>query len=59
MEVTLASVLADIGTFFTSAIGWLGEALEVVMSNPALFIIVIAIPVSLFGVNLLRRMFTI
>lgn len=59
MEVTITSVLADIGTFFTSAIGWCGEALEVVMNTPALFIITIAIPVSLFGVNLLRKMFTI
>lgn len=54
--VTLTSVLENIGTFFTSAVGWLGTALDTVMDSPALFIMVIAMPVAGFGVGLLKRL---
>lgn len=55
-EVTLATILADIGTFFTAAIGWLGTALDTIVGSPVLFIMVIAIPVSMVAIAILRRL---
>lgn len=52
----LASMLTDIGSFLTSAVGWLGTALDTVTGDPALFVMVIAMPVAGFGVGLLSRL---
>ena len=54
--MTVASVATDVGTFFTEAISWLGDVLDTVMSNPALFIMVIAMPVAGFAIGALRRL---
>lgn len=48
--------LADIGTFFTQAITWLGNVLDVVVQEPALLVMVIAMPVCGFAVGLLSRL---
>lgn len=52
----MADILADIGTFFTSATGWMSSILNQVVSSPALLILVIAMPVVGFGFGLLRRL---
>lgn len=56
---TLQSILSDIGTFFTAAIGWLGTALDTVVGSPVLFIMVIAIPVSMVAIAILRRLISL
>lgn len=56
MENALASILSNIGTFFTQAITWMGDVLEVVVSEPALLIMVIAMPICGFAVGLLSRL---
>lgn len=48
--------LADIGTFFTQSITWLGNVLDVVVQEPALLVMVIAMPVCGFAVGLLSRL---
>ena len=58
-SATLAQILADIGTFFTAAIGWLGTALDTVVGSPVLFVMVIAIPVSMVAIALLRRLISL
>lgn len=55
-EVTMETFLTQIGTFFTQAIGWMGDVLEVVVANPALLILVIAMPVCGFAIGLLNRL---
>lgn len=35
---TLASFLADIGTVFTSATGWVGTVVSVIMDTPVLLV---------------------
>lgn len=52
----LSNMLTDIGSLFTSAIGWMGEALNECMTNPALFVMVIAIPVAGVGIGYLNRL---
>ena len=56
MEVTLATVLESITTFFTSAIGWLGDVMQVVMENPALLIMCVCIPVAGVAIGYLSRL---
>lgn len=57
MTETLGTMLTNIGSFFTQAITWVGEALDVVVSNPALFVMVIAIPVAGVAIGYLSRLF--
>ena len=55
----MADLLTAIGSFFTTAIGWAGDVLDVIVGNPALLIMVIAMPVIGFGVGLLGRLFRV
>lgn len=55
-EGTLATLLTNIGSFFTSALGWLGSALDTVTGDPALFVMVIAIPVAGVAIGYLNRL---
>lgn len=52
----MTSFLGDIGTFFTQAIDWLGDVLTTVTSNPALTVMVLAMPICGFAVGLLSRL---
>ena len=55
-EGAMSAFLTEIGTFFTQAITWLGDVLNVVVENPALLVMVIAMPVCGFAVGLLSRL---
>lgn len=55
-EGAMSAFLTEIGTFFTQAITWLGDVLDVIVSNPALLVMVIAMPVVGFAVGLLSRL---
>lgn len=52
----IESFLSSIGTFFTTAISWLGTVLSTVVSNPPLLILVLAFPIIGFSVGLLSRL---
>lgn len=53
---TLADFLSQIGTFFTQSVTWLGDVLDVIVTNPALLVMVIAMPIVGFAVGLLGRL---
>lgn len=55
-EGAMSEFLTNIGTFFTQSITWLGDVLDVIVSNPALLVLVIAMPVIGFAVGLLSRL---
>lgn len=55
-ENTMAEFLANIGTFFTQSITWLGDVLDTVIASPALTIMVLAMPIVGFAVGLLSRL---
>lgn len=55
-EFTMEAFLAEVGKFFTTSISWMGEVFEVVTSNPALLVLVIAMPVCGFAIGLLNRL---
>lgn len=52
----MSSFLTEIGTFFTQCVTWLGDILDVVVANPALLILVLAMPIVGFAVGLLGRL---
>lgn len=55
-EGAMTAFLTEIGTFFTQAVTWMGDVLDVIVENPALLVLVIAMPVVGFAVGLLSRL---
>ena len=55
-EGAMTAFLDNIGLFFTQSVEWLGNVLEVVVQNPALLVLVIAMPIVGFAVGLLGRL---
>lgn len=53
---TMAEFLTNIGTFFTQAMTWMGDVLDIVIANPALTVLVIAMPICGFAISLLSRL---
>ncbi len=52
----MSAFLTEIGTFFTQSITWLGDVLDVIVGNPALLVLVVAMPIVGFAVGLLSRL---
>lgn len=52
----MAEFLSNIGTFFTQSVTWLGDVLDVVVAEPALTVMVLAMPICGFAVGLLSRL---
>lgn len=52
----MTAFLTDIGTFFTTSIGWLGQVLNTVTGSPALTVVCLAIPISGFAIGMLGRL---
>lgn len=55
-EVTMSSFLTEIGTFFTQAMTWMSDVLDVVIGSPALLVLCIAMPVCGFAIGILGRL---
>lgn len=55
-EGAMADFLANIGTFFTQSTTWLGDVLDVIVANPALTVMCLAMPIVGFAVGLLGRL---
>ncbi len=52
----MTEFLTNIGLFFTQAITWLGDVLDVVIANPALTVLILAMPICGFAVGLFKRL---
>lgn len=55
-EGAMTGFLGTIGEFFTQSVTWMGDVLDVVVENPALTVMVIAMPIVGFAVGLLGRL---
>lgn len=53
---TVASIAGNIGEFFTEAISWLGEAIDVIVSEPLLMTMVVAVPLSGWAFGAIKRL---
>lgn len=56
-EGAMATFLTNIGSFFTQSIGWAADVLDVIVANPALTVMCLAMPIVGFAVGLLSRLF--
>ncbi len=55
-EGAMAELLSNIGTFFTQSVTWMGDILDVIVANPTLLILCVAMPIVGFAVGLLSRL---
>lgn len=55
-DITLASVLSDVGTVFQSLIGYVGSICETIVGNP-LLLIGFCIPFAFAIVSFVKRLF--
>ena len=55
-EITLSSVLTDVGSVFTSMIGYVGSVCEAIVGNP-LLLIGFCIPIAFAIVHFVKKMF--
>ena len=56
MEITLATVLADIGSVFTALVGYVGDICETIVGNP-LLLLGFSIPFAFAIVSFVKKMF--
>lgn len=56
MADTMATLLTNVGSFITAAVGWMSDFLEPITTSPVLFIFVIAVPLVGLGIGLLNRL---
>lgn len=56
MEITLASVLSDIGTVFTNFTGYIGTMCEIIVSNP-LLLLGFCVPFVYTIISVVKRLF--
>lgn len=55
-EGVMSELIASIGLFFTQAITWIGEVINLVTENPLLLIMVVCMPVAGVAIGYLKRL---
>ena len=55
----MSSLLTDIGSVVTAAIGWVEDFAESIAGNDLLILAVVAVPLVGLGVGLLRRLISL
>lgn len=56
MAEGFTSMLGDVTTFITSAVGWMEEFITPILNTPILFTFVVAVPLVGLGIGLLNRL---
>lgn len=54
-DVTISSILANIGSIVTAAFGWVGSAVDAITDSPIILMAVI-LPFVGLGIGLLKRL---
>lgn len=52
----MQSIVTDIGVFFTGAIAWVGDVIQVINENPLLMLMCVAVPLSGWAIGALKRL---
>lgn len=55
-EVTISSLLGDVGSVFTSAIGWVTNVGSAITGNSVLLLFCVAVPLCGLGVGMFTRL---
>ena len=58
-ETTMATIISDIGTFLTAAVGWMGDVAAFVVSEPIILLLAVVVPLSGWAISGLRRLINI
>lgn len=56
MEVTVSSLMTEVGAVFTAAIGWVGTVADEIAGNPLLLLACVAVPLCGIGVGMFSRL---
>ena len=59
METTLATFIIDMTTATTGLFGTIDQWFQLAMTEPALFVTIIGMPVCNFGVRIVQRLFNL
>lgn len=54
--VTIATLLSDVGSVFTAAIGWVGAVAETIADEPILLLACVGIPLCGLGIGMFKRL---
>lgn len=57
--VTMSAILTMVGDFFTQAITWFGDVIALVVSEPLLVLMVVAIPICGYVISKIRSLMSI
>ncbi len=52
----MGTFLSDIEVFFTKSISWMGQILDFVTDNPALTVLILAMPIAGYAVRIFRSL---
>lgn len=55
----MTQIIADIGTFLTAAVGWMGEVADFIMQEPFVLLMAIVIPLSGWAIGGLKRLISL
>lgn len=56
MAEILTTLLASVGTFLTSLVGWFGQLVSLVSENAVVFVFLFAVPLVSFAISVLLRL---
>lgn len=54
--VTIATLIASVGTVFTAAIGWVGQVATTIAAQPMLLLVCVGIPLCGLGIGMFKRL---
>lgn len=54
--MSLETAVTGVGTFFSSALTWMGDVISMISEQPLLFLMVVCLPVAGYAIGGLRRL---
>ena len=54
--VTVATLVKDVGTVFTAAVGWVGDVASTIAGQPILLLACVGVPLCGLGIGMFKRL---
>ena len=54
--VTIASLIGNVTTVFTAAVGWVGKVAETIAGQPILLLACVGVPLCGLGIGMFKRL---
>lgn len=55
----METVISNIGTFLTAAVGWMGDVAAFVVSEPIILLLAVVVPLSGWAIGGLKRLISL